>query len=178
MSDKVLFLALNPDKILINKNDYSIKFIETGLFAYLFKKNLYNNENYNNFNYSMPNDEDNFDFKKNNIYSLSCIFYFVLTGEMPYNKMIGKSTNENLFANLKKFNFNHENIKNKKVCDIFSNFLTLHLRISDIEAGQRILHSFCDYEIGEELKIWLKDRTLDLNPKKESNINIKSIYNK
>jgi len=126
LKDKIKFLIINPDKILINK-DLNIKFVETGLYSYLFEESYYNYENYDYFNFFLPiyNIDVNscfssFDYVKNNLYSLVCMFYFIFSGRIPYDRLIDKKINEDIFSNSKKFDFNNKNIIDNDIFDFFN----------------------------------------------------------
>ena len=123
---RLKFLVINPDKILINQK-LQIMFIETGLFSFLFEHNYYNYNDYNYFNFMFPfhNFSDfspNFNYSKSNLYSLACIFYYVLSSKIPYNKQIDKSLNDNILLQAHKFDY--KSIKDNDV-DYFEFFENL-----------------------------------------------------
>ena len=139
LKDKTKFLIINPDKILINTQDLEIKFVETGLFSYLCEENYYNYEKYDYFNFILPNNITSIinnpnshrfkiDYDTNNLYSLQCIIYNIITRTIPYNRLIDKKTNEDLSSNQNKFDFNNKNFTDKKILNLFNNFNILHCK--------------------------------------------------
>ncbi len=120
----VELLMINHDKILINESTLDIKFIETGIFPYLCGTGDYNYDIYDYFNYHLPYQyPSEFNSKKNNLYSLSCVIYYILSGEIPCKILVDRLSNQNMYLNQTKFNFQAKGIVDNRIFNILS---TMH----------------------------------------------------